>query len=169
MTARRMEGDRERCLAAGMDDYLAKPVKLGELKQALERWVGAAGHEHHSEPRAANALGPFDPEVVAVLRSLTPAGQQDSFVSLAQLFMTSATGLLETLRTAIAREDAAAVARVAHTLKGSAANLGAAPLADACLQLEEALPAGLGGTRPTVARVEEEFARVREWLAAEAS
>ena len=169
MTAAALKGEREKCLAAGMDDYVSKPVKLGELKQALDRWVGGADHADPAEPRAADALDPFDPEVVAMLRSLTPAGQQDSFLSLTRLFMTSAAALLETLRAAIARDDAAAVARVAHTLKGSAANLGATPLADACRQLEEELSAGLEGTLPTVARVELEFERARKWLAEEES
>ena len=117
--------------------------------------------------RSAGAGEAFDTGVVTTLRSLTRVGQPDAFESLTTLFASSAIALLETLREAIARGDAEALGRAAHTLKGSAANLGALRLADACRQLEEVPASDLKVDVTAVARVEAEFEQVQSWLAAE--
>jgi PAS domain S-box-containing protein len=153
MTAGATAGEREKCLAAGMDDYVSKPVAIDQLGQTLERWM-AVGEA-------------FDPDVVASLRSLTSDGQPDAFVSLTTLFASSGAALVEGLRQGLARDDAEAVGRGAHELKGGAANLGAVRLADACRQLEEVLPSDTEGVRAAVFKVEAEFEQAQAWLAAE--
>jgi len=170
MTAGAMKGEREKCLAAGMDDYVSKPVALDELETALERWVRPA---EAVEPASAPATSAgavretFDSQIVAMLRSLGADGEPDAFISMTTLFVASAAGLLATLREALAAGDAQAVGRVAHALKGSAANLGAVRLADACRELEEALPSGMDGVDLAVARAEAEFEKVQAWLRTE--
>jgi len=153
-----------------MDDYVSKPVELADLKAALGRWMGAADEDDVAEAPATSLgipAGTLDPEVVATLRGLTVEGQPDAFVTLMTLFSTSSTALLETLRDAMARADAEGVARVAHTLKGSAANVGAVRLADACRRLEESLPGGMGAAAAAVVQVEAAFGQVEAWLTAE--
>jgi two-component system sensor histidine kinase/response regulator len=170
MTAGATKGEREKCLAAGMDDYVSKPVAIDELGQTLERWIAPGDGEGLLDappPDRDIPGGAFDPDVVASLRSLTRDGQPDAFVSLTTPFASSGAGLLETLREALARDDAEAVGRVAHTLKGSAANLGALRLADACRQLEEVLSSDMEVVGAAVTRVEAEFEQVQAWLAGE--
>jgi CheY-like chemotaxis protein/HPt (histidine-containing phosphotransfer) domain-containing protein len=167
MTAAAMTGERERCLAAGMDDYVSKPVQLGELRKALSRWVEPVEDRNGDDvliSGAAPSRAAFDPTVVAALRSLRPESGADAFDSLTQLFVASGAALMGTLREALAREDLEAVGSVAHTMKGSAANLGALRLADACGELEQALAAGVGAAGADAARVEAEFELVRAWL-----
>ena len=160
MTAAAMNGEREKCLAAGMDDYVSKPVSLEELERTLKRWLkGGAGPE-------ADDPATFDPQMVAALRSLSADGEPDAFVALTTLFVASAVDLVETLRKAVAARDTRTVGDVAHTLKGSAANLGAAPLTDACRQLEAAISCG-AGVVGAADRVQAEFAQVQAWLDAE--
>jgi two-component system sensor histidine kinase/response regulator len=153
MTAAAGEGEREKCLSAGMDDYVSKPVSLDDLDCALRRWL-SPGEE-----------ATFDPETVAALRSLGAEDEPDAFVELTTLFVPSGAGLLETLGGALARGDDEAVGQVAHTLKGGAANLGALRLADACGALEDAC--GTPEAAPAAALVEAEFEQVRAWVDAE--
>jgi two-component system, sensor histidine kinase and response regulator len=168
MTAAATKGEREKCLAAGMDDYVSKPVSLDELENALGRRVEPGETDLADAPATNRGVTPatFDPQIVAALRSLSADGEQDAFVSLTTLFVASGAGLLETLREALGRGDTESVGHAAHTLKGSAANLGATRLSDACRQLEVALPSGMEVVGAAVARVEAEFGQVQAWLGA---
>ena len=138
MTAHTLTGDRERCLAAGMNDYLTKPLRAADLVTALERNTSAtAGPEERQETRTPTARAAQP--AVDVEEALQQAGGDVEL--LAELF-----GLLteeveqatEILRTQTQAGDAEAVARAAHGLKGAAANLAAGPLSAAALALERA-------------------------------
>ncbi|MPY93210.1 MAG: response regulator [Acidimicrobiia bacterium] len=150
MTAAAMAGDEQRALAAGMDDYLAKPVQLVGLGEALRRWVGAevpagpgspattgeaATAEEHVGGRPA--LPVLDLTVVHEVRLLAgpEAGEIDKILD---LFTTSARSRLDVLRTASAQGDFAAAASAAHALRGSGAALGTPRLVGACSAVEEA-------------------------------
>jgi CheY-like chemotaxis protein/HPt (histidine-containing phosphotransfer) domain-containing protein len=152
MTAAAMQGEREKCLAAGMDDYVSKPVSAEDLDRALKQWLS---------PDLAPAT--FDPEIVATLRSLSPEGEPDAFESLTRLFVDASADLLVTLREAVATGDVDALRDVAHTMKGSAGNLGAHALADACRQLELAVSSN-SEIAGAAERVESAFAQVESWL-----
>jgi CheY-like chemotaxis protein/HPt (histidine-containing phosphotransfer) domain-containing protein len=183
VTGSAMKCDQERCLAAGMDDYLAKPLNLNALAEVLQRWASEG-----SDPAIANdpsAPAPavhvgldhlddpdrpvLDAEVVARLRRLGESAGEDLMGQLASLFLSDADTRVGALRQAIARDDAAAVVRSAHTLSGASANLGATALARLCATLAADGAVGdlLGGDALLDA-LEDELDRVRAALASAA-
>jgi PAS domain S-box-containing protein len=122
MTAHAMEGDRERCIAAGMDDYLSKPLHPDDLDAVLQRWIPATRRDV------------IDP---AILRALARAVGDDAIVEeICELFLTETSPRLEALGAAARRGDAEALRAHAHTLKGSASIVGAVMVADAAGELE---------------------------------
>jgi len=171
MTANALQGDREKCLAAGMDDYLCKPVQLNELQAAMERAVKAIN------PAEAAAEAPpeperevLDPKVLAELRELREPGMPDPLAELIDLFLKDAPSRIDKLRTSISQKDATAVCAAAHSLKGSASNLGAKTMAEFCMQIEKQARSGIITEAPQLLqRVESEFAQVQVALEAEKS
>lgn len=162
MTASASQEDRERCLAAGMDDYLAKPVLVGDVDAVLARWLPDTAAS--AEP-AAEVI---DRDRLAALMELDQNGQGSRLLTrLAAAFLAGAPADLAGLRAAVDRGDAAAVGDVAHHLKGAAATLGSGAVVDLCEGLE--LLAGadaLGSAGHLLGRLEAELDRVRDALAA---
>jgi GAF domain-containing protein/CheY-like chemotaxis protein len=139
MTAEAMSGDRERCLEAGMNDYLAKPIRVDELVAAIKRTPrraeGGAGIE------VVTAEGPIDERALTRLSEGT--GGDEGFVSeLIEQFVTEAPDLVAAMRTGFDAGDADGVRRAAHTLKSNAATFGANELAAGCAALEDAAKRG---------------------------
>lgn len=138
MTANALKGDRERCVEAGMDDYLTKPVRRENLAAALARWL--PGQTARSPICAADpAVAPgdngcIDPAVLADLRSLDATGELLS--TLRAHFLEETPLLLAAMRAALSRGDAAALADTAHALKGSSGNLGAIRMPQLCGDLQ---------------------------------
>jgi HPt (histidine-containing phosphotransfer) domain-containing protein len=157
MTAHSLVGDRERCMEAGMDDYLSKPVRFGDLAAALER-----------SPAALQA-GPSSaaPEVSSVLcaermssfRQLEEESGQAVLESVIELFIERTPPMFAEARKAIVSDDPARVARLAHTIKGSCSNFGASRMRAACERLEHAAlgDASRDGMLEMLARIEREF------------
>ena len=103
----------------------------------------------------------LDPAVIESLRQLTPPGEPDVLKEVLQLFLEDVPGRIDRLRSAWRSGDAAAVQRAAHSLKGSAGNIGADDLLAVCRQLDEHGKAGdLSGLSPLVASLDSEYARV---------
>jgi PAS domain S-box-containing protein len=163
ITANAMQGDREMCLAAGMDDYLSKPIRPEELSNALARTepLGRAD----GVPREGGD-GAIDR---ATLEQLEASVGDAAFVGeLIDTFLADAPALLATLRRSQEQEDADAVRRAAHTLKSNGRLFGAIALAGACEQLEHAAKTGaVAGTEELVTEVEELFPHVKAALEAE--
>ncbi len=136
MTANTMEGDRQRCLEAGMDDYLGKPVADRELDAALQH---LAKTPPTGLPADSGSSAPIDEGLRRALAGLVQLGGQPFLRDLLQRFATSSTTLLDEARTALANNDLAELARKIHSLKGSAGNFGASPFCDGCTALEEIL------------------------------
>ena len=137
MTANALSGDRERCLAAGMDDYISKPVQLEELAKVMQRQ-----QVHVDVPVAAapsTAPAEFRQEVVDKL--VSAAGPMGATLVLGAM-IDSAPRLIEALRTGFAAQDAAAFRRSAHSLKANAATVGADSLAQRFQELENLGTAG---------------------------
>ena len=140
MTASAMAGDRERCLAAGMDDYIAKPVRSQQLQATLTRWVPANAEVQNEVQNQDDAA--LDPAVVAGLRRLADAAGGEVLDELAELFARDTPQRLTTLRRAVADGDTHTLTETAHALRGSAANLGATTMVRLCQQLEHQANSG---------------------------
>jgi PAS domain S-box-containing protein len=130
MTAYAMKGDQERCLAAGMDGYISKPVRVQELYDAIERLASDA-----PSPRPPQACR--EEESVDWASSLEyVGGDRQLLKDLMEVFLQTCPEWLEEVRTGLARQDAAQVQRAAHKLKGTLGNFGAQVAFDAALQIE---------------------------------
>ncbi|MDP9068216.1 MAG: response regulator [Actinomycetota bacterium] len=147
MTAAAMAGEREKCLAVGMDDYVSKPVKLDELSSVLARWVPSNAADPADGQGADDVDVPgepptLDPQIVLQLRALGEDHGSDLFTRMAELFLTESARRLEVLQTAIAQGDVATLKQEVHALKGVSGTLGAARVAYRCRELEEAIASG---------------------------
>jgi signal transduction histidine kinase/DNA-binding NarL/FixJ family response regulator len=150
MTAGATLGDRERCFEAGMDDYIAKPIRAGELLAVVTRWASSEV---------------LDPGVIAELRDLDErAGGMDQVVA---SFLIDAAARLDVLRHGIAAADTARVASTCHCLQGSSSSMGARAMAGVCAELGAAAASGsLAGGPHILRRLEIELGRVRTALTA---
>jgi GAF domain-containing protein/CheY-like chemotaxis protein/HPt (histidine-containing phosphotransfer) domain-containing protein len=160
LTAHAMKGDKERCLAAGMDGYLAKPLQAQELYEALERLF----------PDEADAEDAPAPPVNLEAALGTVEGDRTLLAELAALFVQDYRGRLAELRQALEVGDARSAERAAHTLKGAAASLGALPSRQQAGEVERAArERRLEDATAALGRLELELERVRAFFSDSAS
>ncbi|HMT38499.1 MAG TPA: ATP-binding protein [Thermomonas sp.] len=165
MTANAMAGDRQKCLDAGMDDYLPKPVTKGELERCIERWRGASLAVPETLPpleeTAVRSPPVLDDSVLDELREVLG----DEVDKIVQVYLEDAPRLIAQLERAAVGNYPIALRVAAHTLKSSSANVGARTLSDAARDLEHGARDGtLGQPEALVARIVTEFAQVRRAL-----
>jgi PAS domain S-box-containing protein len=152
LTANALEGDREACLAAGMDDYISKPIREEELASALRRVA----------PRRPGATL----DISALDRLREAVGTEQALAELTRTFLSDTDRLLEELRRDLGAERPQEVRRHAHTLKSTAASFGASELSELCQSLEDLAGKGsLDAAAALLPRIEAEFSRVRTTLA----
>jgi PAS domain S-box-containing protein len=162
MTAHSLVGDRDRCIEAGMDDYLSKPVRIADLAAALERCparIPGGDEQKTEEPMWMTAVSR---ESLAGFRELEMESGRSILSGVIDLFIETTPPVFKEARLAIGRNDASRLARFAHNLKGSCSNFGARRMRDACERLESAAALGnLAAAEELLDEAEREFGMVR--------
>jgi two-component system, sensor histidine kinase and response regulator len=174
VTANALEGDRERCLAAGFDDYLAKPFKSEDLRATLSRWLPdgltltaklRAVDANGQQRAAANAETELDEKALDNIRVLQRPGMPSTLSRVINVYFDSAPKLMQSMSRAISDGDAANLRMAAHSLKSASANLGAKRLAEICKEIEALARDGqIAGGETRVTSALAEYAKVRSAL-----
>jgi PAS domain S-box-containing protein len=169
MTANALEGDRERCIAAGMDDYIAKPVDRSELAHKLARWsttamVGVSSLDNPTPPE--NGIPSIDATRLAELAELSDDDDPQWMNTLITKFLRDSENRLVQLQAAAETGDPGTLKGVAHSLKGSAWNMGAGKMANHAQRLQLIGQSGtLDGAAEAIAHLKEELSLVRAQFA----
>jgi two-component system, sensor histidine kinase and response regulator len=177
MTANAMTGARAECIAAGMDDYISKPIRMDALAAALERWMPADSGTtesptpiHGRQAGAADEGVPteaIDPAALERLRELDVPGQPGMVDALIELFLQDTPVRIRAMVDGLANDDPRATRRAAHTLKGEAEGIGAHEVQALSLELEQLAKAEtLAGADEFVVRIERAFEQARACLEA---
>ncbi len=176
LTANAMDGDRERCLAAGMDDYLSKPLAQAELVSVLAKWLPGGGDERtapevvarsESSERAELAPAPdhnpINSRALDNIRNLQ--GGEAILAKVIDLYLDDSPVILDELRDCVVRGQHDGMRKAAHKFKSSSANLGADRLAQLCKRLEEmGRSDSIAGASALFADIEQEYESVRTAL-----
>ncbi len=176
LTANAMKGDREACIAAGMDDYLAKPISLDGLRSILSRWL--PDDKQHEVVRDLNEGSPVDEDVSdSKTGTAKPADVSDSvldsqalgalmklagdrFASLIDSFERDINKNLLRLRDALKQSDVESVVLAAHAMKGAGMNMAAIQFSDYCKKLEmRARESDISNARGQIKNIENEYQR----------
>ena len=177
VTVAASESDRERCRAAGMDDFLAKPLSRRSLATALERWAPSDGQtavltstnlppvEVSTAPSVDPARAVLDALVVAGIERLGRAAGVNLMGQLADLFLADADAIIVELHRAFVVDDSATLARAIHALGSASSNLGAGDLTELCREWEAGISlGGLVGDKAQLYKVEAALELVRPLL-----
>jgi signal transduction histidine kinase/DNA-binding response OmpR family regulator/HPt (histidine-containing phosphotransfer) domain-containing protein len=183
MTANAMQGYREVCLDAGMDDYISKPIRVEELVRAIlaceptfgvEKPVARpnqkVGFSRYLSPQEENSCGDLatqalDTKVLQAFRDAMGASASACLASLIDIYLEETPHLLQTISLAMSQKQPATLQRAAHTLKSSSASLGAMTLSQLCQELEHLDSSQITlGASEIISKVQSEYNRVEAAL-----
>ncbi len=151
LTANAMQGDRERCQVAGMDDYLSKPVKTDDLGRILQRWIPLPPPEETPAPAPPREMSKSDATIFDASTMLTNiGGDVELFDQLIRLFLDRHRTMVHDIEVAIGQADSVALERAAHSMKGTAGNLCAPDVVLLASQLEATGRLGTLAEAPTL-------------------
>jgi PAS domain S-box-containing protein len=162
MTANAMKGDRERCLQAGMDAYISKPIDPQELFNVIERATGAPTSVYQPD-----VVGEVPQPVIDREDALARVyGDEELLEELLGLFFEDGPNLVKDVREAIDDQDAARLKKTAHAIKGASSNISAGPVTEAALRLEMiGISGDLSTAESACAELEKEIMRLNETIA----
>lgn len=137
MTAFAMQGDKEKCIEAGMDDYISKPIKIEDVRQVISKWGAVSkerGRKKTKQQPAETTLLDYD----AVMRIKKLGGESDnSFLSkVIEMYLSQSPAIIDSLQMEITSGNLKAAAQLAHKLKGSSLNIGAKKIAEISREIE---------------------------------
>ncbi|MFQ5328867.1 MAG: nitrate- and nitrite sensing domain-containing protein [Thermodesulfobacteriota bacterium] len=173
MTANAMTGDREACLEAGMDDYIAKPVDPATLAATLERWLSRESTPAEEDSSVLKMPLEEPPDEVEESFNMTVLidrmmGDEEMAVEILDGFMEDLPGQIAALKEAIEGGEPPLAERLAHTIKGASANVGATALQEAALQVETAgKESDMEQCAALVPALEQAFEQLNKSIAAE--
>ena len=168
LTAHALKGDQERCMAAGMDDYLTKPINRQRLSAALTRWITSqkpvqTEQNKHANPENKRTNSSLEQKTLNILREDL---EEDDFIHIIKVYLDNLPSKVVAIRAAIEAQDPERLAHTAHTMKSSSRQLGALTLGDLCETLERAAnqPTPVHPGAEQLAQLEKEVANVEEEL-----
>jgi two-component system sensor histidine kinase/response regulator len=166
LTADATDAGREACMAAGMDDYLAKPFRREALHGMLMRWLAGVQKADDSLVAAAAPGDPtLDGATLAALRALPRNGAKDMLNHIGELYLLDSRGLVTSIEESLGAGNSSELARAAHAWRSYNGNVGAHGLARLCRELEEAARQGdFSVAREVYAQIRTLHARVRDEL-----
>jgi PAS domain S-box-containing protein len=136
MTAHALEGDREKCLAAGMDDYISKPITTHELSKILHKWIQRKSAIKLIEENEGNQGSVLNFDKATFLDATD--GTAESIREITNLYLSQANEMMISLRNALQERDAREIKRLSHKLAGSSGVCGAVAMAQLCREIENA-------------------------------
>jgi PAS domain S-box-containing protein len=158
MTANALPGDRERCIAAGMDDYIAKPILPAAVQTLIQRWAPA---RHHATGEPAE-ISLIDDSVVSELAGLDEPGSPSMLRGLIHDYLSETPATLGAIKNHFQQSETVQLGRRAHKLAGTSASLGASGVADVCYRIEQRVADGdLHSMHALIDELEMRFARTR--------
>ncbi len=165
MTAHEMKGDREKCINAGMDDYVTKPINPQKLQEAIGRCFGDPNKKDRKIPKEkkVKALSENIFDKSTLLERL--GNDEEIYTEVIQLFLEDMPLEIEVLQQAFANNDTTLVKRQAHTIKGVAANVGAKVLQETAFQIENNVKENERiQNDKMLTRIKEDFGKVKVFL-----
>jgi len=169
MTANALQGERDKCVSSGMDDYLPKPVMIDALAAMLRKWRPQNGRHRGADAtvgsRGLSDVNCVDHHRLKTLRTLSERQDPTMFGSVLRSYLKDVPERLARLRSATKLGDAGTVGDVAHSLKGLSGNIGAPVMMELSQGLQIMGHSNvLAGTDELIVKLEEEFVRVRNVL-----
>jgi len=171
LTANAMEGDKERCLQSGMDDYVSKPLSIAKLKDIFAKWLSPQANSSSRELAPHSDFSPINSNIFNELKTFMDKRELAMIVG---KYIDSGDKMLAIITRAVSEEDFTKIAFAAHTLKGASASIGAEKMSDSCRQiglhiakLKKGQPVSqvqVNEIKDLVSKLERDYSHVREYF-----